>query len=206
MFKRMLTCIFAIFFAALGIAIATSANLGTSPIGSFPYVLTFICSLSFGTTTFIVNAFFILLQKLLLGKEFRKIDYLQFVVILFFASFIDLGMYLASFINTRGYLDQFIMLIAGSVILAFGISLEVKADLLYIPGEGVVKAVVKRFNFDFGKSKIGFDIAQCIIAIVLSLIFLHKIEGIREGTIISAIMVGPLVSVFHKLICKTVNK
>lgn len=198
--KRIIIFFIALFLTGFGIAIATSADLGTSPIGSLPYVLTFICSLSFGVTTFIVNSFFILFQKLILKKEFQKKDYLQFIVIIFFGAFIDLGMYLSSFFKQTTYTGQFIMLLVGSAILAFGIALEIIADLIYIPGEGAVKAAVRKFNLDFGKAKVSFDVIQCIIAICLGLIFLHKIEGIREGTIISAILVGPLVTVFHNLL------
>lgn len=90
------------------------------------------------------------------------------------------------------------MLIIGAVILAVGVTLEVIADIIYIPGEGAVRAISKKFGFEFGKAKIIFDVAQCVIAIILGIIFLHRIEGIREGTVITALMVGPLVSVFYK--------
>ena len=196
--KKILLFLAALFLTALGIAVGTSAYLGTSPIGSFPYVLTFICHLSFGTTTFIVNSFFILFQRIILGKEFKKRDYCQFFVIFFFGIFIDFGMHIASFFVSQIYWKQFIMLIVGAIILAFGVALEIIADLIYIPGEGAVRAVSKKFGFEFGKAKIIFDIAQCIIAVLLGLTFLHKIEGIREGTLITALLVGPLVMVFCK--------
>ncbi len=194
--KKILLFLAALFLTALGIAIGTSAYLGTSPIGSFPYVLTFILHLSFGTTTFIVNSFFILFQRVILGREFQKRDYCQFFVIFFFGLFIDLGMHLASFFVSDVYYKQFIMLVLGAAILAFGVALEIIADLIYIPGEGAVRAVSKKFGFEFGKAKLIFDVAQCVIAILLGLVFLHRVEGIREGTVITALMVGPLVSVF----------
>lgn len=197
-FKKILLFLTALFLTALGIAVGTSAYLGTSPIGSFPYVLTFICHLSFGTTTFIVNSFFILFQRIILGREFRKRDYCQFFVIFFFGLFIDIGMHFASYFVSHVYYKQFIMLIIGAVILAVGVTLEVIADIIYIPGEGAVRAISKKFGFEFGKAKIIFDVAQCVIAIILGIIFLHRIEGIREGTVITALMVGPLVSVFYK--------
>lgn len=206
LFKKILLFLFALFLTALGIATGTSAYLGTSPIGSFPYVLTFICHLSFGTTTFIVNSFFILFQRIILGKEFRKRDYCQFFVIFFFGLFIDIGMHFASFFVSDVYYKQFIMLITGAVILALGVTLEVIADIIYIPGEGAVKAISRRYGVEFGKAKIIFDVAQCVIAILLGVIFLHKIEGIREGTLITALIVGPMVSVFYKPFKKLCSK
>lgn len=55
----------AIFLCALGIAVSTQAELGTTPISTLPYVLTFIAPLSFGVSTAIICAVFMLLQILI---------------------------------------------------------------------------------------------------------------------------------------------
>lgn len=115
-------------------------------------------------------------------------------------------MHFASFFVSDVYYKQFIMLITGAVILALGVTLEVIADIIYIPGEGAVKAISRRYGVEFGKAKIIFDVAQCVIAILLGVIFLHKIEGIREGTLITALIVGPMVSVFYKPFKKLCSK
>lgn len=44
------------FIMALGIALVTNANLGTTPITSLPYALSAIYSLSLGATTFLLNS------------------------------------------------------------------------------------------------------------------------------------------------------
>ncbi len=41
-----------------------------------------------------------------------------------------------------------------------------------------------------------FDSSLALIAILLSLVFLHAVVGIREGTVIAALLVGPLVRLF----------
>ena len=43
---------------------------------------------------------------------------------------------------------------------------------------------------DFGKVKVAFDVILVCIAAVTSLIFLHEIVGIREGSLIAALTVG----------------
>lgn len=196
--KRTFLFIIAIFCCGVGIAASTQADLGTTPISSLPYVLTFITPLSFGVTTIIVNLIFIILQLIILKKDFRKIDYFQIIVALFFGIFIDLGMYLTAPFKSEIYINQIILLIIGSAILALGISLEVYVDLLYIPGEGLVKAIAK--NKDFGKTKTIFDISLCILSIIICVIILHKIQGLREGTILSAILVGNFVTVYQNFL------
>lgn len=67
--KRTFLFIIAIFCCGVGIAASTQADLGTTPISSLPYVLTFITPLSFGVTTIIVNLIFIILQLIILKKN-----------------------------------------------------------------------------------------------------------------------------------------
>lgn len=198
-YKKVFIFILAIFLNGLGIAATTRANLGTTPISSLPYVLTFMSPLSFGTTTFIINMLFLLAQKFVLKKDFKKRNYLQIVVTLFFGAFIDLGMHILAPLQTEGYFSQIVLLIIGSATLALGVSLETLADIMYVPGEGIVRAVNIKTGIEFGKLKIWFDILQCVIAIVLSLVVLHSVKGLREGTILSAFLVGEFVCLYYNL-------
>lgn len=197
----MIIFITAVFFSGLGIAVSTQADLGTTPISSLPYVLTFMTPFSFGTTTILVNILFLLTQMLILRKDFRKIDYFQLPVTLFFGIFIDIGMHIVAPFKTDVYILQVLMLVLGSAILALGVSLEVYANLLYVPGEGVVKAFSSKYKKDFGKVKVKFDVSLCVISIILGLVVLGKIEGLREGTIISAVLVGSFVCLYDKCQC-----
>lgn len=198
-YKRILIFLAAIFFCGLGIAVTTRANLGTTPISSLPYVLTFMLPLSFGVTTFIVNMLFIGMQLVLLRREFKRTDYFQIVVTLFFSFFIDLGMYLTKPLETDNYLFQLLMLVVGSAILALGVMLETVADVSYVPGEGVVKAAAYKMRQQFGKMKIAFDVFLCVSAVILSVVVLHGIQGLREGTVAAAFLVGAFVCLYARV-------
>ena len=206
LYRKIIIFITGLFFCGLGTAISTQAGLGTSPISSLPYVFTFMTPLSFGTTTFIVNMFFILTQALLLKKDFQKIQYLQILVTLCFGFFIDLGMYLSAPFKINIYSGQLLMLFIGSAVLAFGVTLEVIADLIYVPGEGVVKAISKKTQHKFGKVKVLFDASSCALAVAVSLIILHAVHGLREGTMLSMLLVGNLVIVYHKIWTQLSNR
>lgn len=196
----------AIFLCGLGIAITTQANLGTTPISSLPYVLTFMTPLSFGTTTFIINILFLLFQAIILKDKFRKRDYLQIAAALFFGFFVDLGMHIASYFTPENYFEKILMLTIGSAILALGAALEIAADILYVPGEGIVRAISIKTGKEFGKIKIIFDISHCIIAIILSAIVLHSIKGLREGTVLAGFLAGGFIQLYCKLGAKFKNK
>ncbi len=53
---------------------------------------------------------------------------------------------------------------------------------------------------DFGKTKIAFDSSMTIIAAILSFIMFKHLDGVREGTIVAAILVGIYRKTFQKYI------
>lgn len=194
--KRYLIFLLGIMINALGIAFIVKSNLGTPPITSVAYVLTFIFPFSLGVFTFIVNMLMILGQIIILKKDFPRVQYLQIVMTVIFSAFIDFFMLLLKPWPVEGYLYQILVLLSGCIILALGISLEVKADVLVLAGEGIVKVLAQVLEKEFGIIKTIFDVALVITSILLSLIFTGQVEGIREGTVMAAVSVGIMARYF----------
>ncbi len=176
----------------------TKANLGTSPISSIPYVLSLQFPLSLGNFTIIFSLLLIFLQILILRKDFKFEHILQIPVSIAFGYFIDLTMLMFYWVNPSQYLIQVFALLMGCIILGFGVYLEVLADVVMLPGESFVRAVVQKLHSNFGTSKIIFDSSMTIISGLLSLLFFHKLNGVREGTIIAALLVGFIARLFGK--------
>lgn len=105
-----------------------------------------------------------------------------------------------SFIQPEQYPAKFLYLLAGCVILGFGVYLEVLADVVMLPGESFVRAIVFCFQTDIGITKIFFDSGMTILAALLSLLLAHKLTGVREGTILAALLVGFIARFFGKLL------
>lgn len=99
-------------------------------------------------------------------------------------------MYLLFWINPENYFVKMIALLAGCLVLGLGVYLEVLADVVMLPGESFVRAIVQTWNTNFGTTKIVFDSSMAIIAGALSFVFSGKLNGVREGTIIAALLVG----------------
>ena len=190
MLKRYGMFIAGVIFSALGISLITKAGLGTAPLTSLAYVLTFIFPYSLGTFTMIVNTIMFLWQVILLGKSFQKIQLLQVPSALLFSGCIDMGLSVLAGWNTGNYAGAVIMLLAGCVFLGFGISLEVIPNVLILPGEGLVRTIAGLTGWRFGRVKMGFDLSIVISAVVLSFAVEGQILGIREGTVIAALIVG----------------
>ena len=180
---------------SFGIAFITKSALGTSPISSVPYVLSLnYTSISFGTFTFILNMGFILVQFLLLSKEFQPVQLLQIVVNLVFSSLIDVSMELLSWFSPATLLVRCLSLLLGCLILGTGIAVEVAPDVIVVPGEGIVGAIAYVTKQEFGRVKIFFDCTLMLTSLILSFVFFGSMQGIGIGTIISALLVGRIVS------------
>ena len=198
--KRYIFLLAGLFVNGLGVSFITKAGLGTSPITSIPYTL----SLGFTPTvrmfTFVFNIFLIILQLILLRRNFQLQNLLQLPIIALFSFFIDLTMSLLGFIQPETYVLKVISLVIGCLILGFGVFMEMVANVAMLPGEATVRAVSDVFSTDFGKTKIAFDSSMTVIAAILSFIMFKHLDGVREGTIVAAILVGFIARLFKKYI------
>lgn len=188
--KRYVIFLIGLYINSFGVAFITKAGLGTSPISSIPYILSLNFSMTLGQFTIWFNVLLIALQIALLRKNFKIEHLLQLPFTVAFGYFIDLSMIMLAFINPEQYVMKIIYLLLGCLILGFGVYLEVLANVVMLPGESFVRAVVFCFKTEFGVTKMVFDSSMAIIAAVLSFIFEHRLDGVREGTIVAALLVG----------------
>ncbi len=195
--RRYALFVFALFVMSLGVAAITLSLLGTSPITSVNYVLSMFTPLSMGQWTIIVNFLLVLLQLPLMTKRDFETDkqvfLMQIPICLFFGLFIDASMHLLGWIAPAHYATQLTCLLIGCVVLAVGVILEIKANVGMASGDYLIKVISRRFNCDYGYTKLGFDVTNVILAIVCSLVFMSAIKGLREGTLIAALIVGPII-------------
>lgn len=196
--KRCIVLVIGLFIMAIGVALSIKANLGTSPVSCVPYVYSLGFPMTVGLLSIIVNVLMILLQIVLLRKEYQLIQLVQLPVALIFGFFIDFAMFLLSGLQTSNYIYQWTLCLLSCVIIAFGVFLEVKANVTYLAGEGLSIAISKAFNKEFGKAKVGVDASLVIIGVASSFILLHRLEGIREGTIAAALLVGTIARFYNK--------
>ena len=213
LFRRYLLFCVALFVNALGIAFIPRAALGTSPITSVTYVLSMFTPFTIGEWTIMLNILFVVLEPFMMTRKDLKEDLrmflLQIPISFCFGIFIDICMhYILFWLNPATYPSMIIALLIGCVILAVGIALEVKANAAMMAGEYFVKVITRRFRGEFGYIKLGFDVTLVAIACLLSLIFMSGIYGVREGTVIAALIVGPIVhfvSPYYKFLDKWIT-
>lgn len=183
---------------AFGVAFSIKAALGTSPISSVPYVTGAIAGLTVGTTTIIMNTLFVLIQIAILRRQYEWVQLLQLPAAVLFGMMIDLASYLIRDLNPTAYWQQWIVCLLGIFLVALGVSMEVTTRLITTAGEGIVLAICKVAPIKFGNMKMIFDLTLVAISITLSLLFLHHLDSVREGTVAAAVLVGQLARQINK--------
>lgn len=200
--RRYLLLLAGLAIMAFGVAFSIKASLGTSPISSVPYVVSLFTPLTVGTATIIMHCVFILLQILILRKKYHPIQLMQLPVAFFFGYLTDFGVWAVQGITCDHYLQQWMVCLIGIFLVAVGVSLEVKAGVVVLAGEGVVLAICKVLPVKFGYMKVGFDVTLVAIACVLSFVFTGRLQGVREGTVAAALLVGLIAKQLGKMLSK----
>lgn len=200
--RRYLLLLAGLSIMAFGVAFSIKASLGTSPISSVPYVVSLFAPLTVGTATIIMHCVFILLQIMILRKKYHPIQLMQLPVAFFFGYLTDFGVWAVQGITCNHYLQQWLVCLIGIFLVAVGVSLEVKAGVVVLAGEGVVLAICKVLPVKFGYMKVGFDVTLVAIACVLSFVFTGRLQGVREGTVAAALLVGLIAKQLGKMLSK----
>lgn len=200
--KNYAILIVGLFIMSFGVSLSVKSNLGTTPISCIPNVLSFASTLSLGMITIIFNALLILIQILILRRNFPRVQYLQLIVTIIFGYFIDFTLWILKDLILITYIQQWIVCIISCFIIALGVLLEVKSNAIVLPGEGVSLAIRHVTNIEFGKLKTLFDTSNVVIGAALSLILFGTFKGVGLGTIFAAIAVGYIVRFYKRILDK----
>ena len=201
--KRYLLLLAGLSIMAFGVAFSIKASLGTSPISSVPFVVSLFTPLTVGTATITMHCVFILMQILILRKDYHLIQLMQLPVAFFFGYLTDFGVWAVQGISCNTYWQEGIVCLIGILLVAVGVSFEVKAGVVVLAGEGVVLAVCKVLpKIKFGYMKVGFDVTLVVIACILSFVFTGHLQGVREGTVAAALLVGLIAKQLGKLLAR----
>lgn len=205
--KRLIVSIFGLFLMSLGISFAIRSNLGITPISCPPYVLShYFTNWTLGQLTVGMHITMIIAQIIILRKEFPKSQYSQILVSFLFGFLIDGSMWLTQLVTAQNYAVQLLYVILGSLLVSIGIIFEVTPKLLYLAGDGLMITVARVLKRPFGQIKIGFDITFVTFSIIAGYLLLHHIVGVREGTLISAILVGFIIGKLNPVISPFITR
>ena len=205
--KRAAVYILGLFILAVGVAFAINSDLGVSPVNSLPYILSRIFAVNMGICVFAFFALLVLCQIIILRNRFKWINLTQIVAAFIFGYFVDLARLIVGDFTLPTYFGQLAMLGISIVLIATGIIFFIDAKLVSLPPEGLVLAITeKKPSWSFHGVKMVVDSAFVIIAIFFAFLFLDSIYGVREGTVLSAVLIGKVIPYIKKVTDPFLNR
>ena len=189
-----------LFLMTIGIAISVKSNLGVSPVSSIPYTMTCVWGIEMGKATILFHTILVLIQIILLRRNFKPINLLQIAVSVVFGYFTTFCNYLVSFLPTPENIPiRIIMMLISTVFIAVGIFFYLPPNLMPLAGEGAMQAVSQITGMDFSKVKIRFVCTMVLISIITCLITIHSPGSVGIGTVIAAVLVGTVLGIVTRL-------
>ncbi len=208
MIKRYSLFLVGLFIASMGVAFSAKAGLGTSPVASVPYSVSLVSSiLSFGGWLNLLSVIQIAIQVVVQKGKCNYLEIaIQTILAFVYGYLTNFSVWMIKDIVVTTYPMQFLFMLLGCVILALGIWVQLKGAVAMLPGEAMNRAISKVFGFRYENVKIFFDILYIAIAAAICLIFLGKLKGVREGSIIAAILVGNIIKLYNFIFNKVASK
>lgn len=197
---------FALLLIAFGVALSVNSNLGVSPVNSLPYVISRILNVQMGTCVTVIFCSYIALQALILGRDFHPVNLLQIVFSTIFGYFVDFAKLVVGDFAIPTYFGQLAMLAMSIFLIALGVLLYMDVQLVPMPMEGLSDTVARKLGKPFPTMKTVIDCLVVLTGIVLCFLFFGKLDGIREGTILTAMLTGKLIAILKKPISPLIQK
>jgi uncharacterized membrane protein YczE len=195
--KRLLVYLIGLFCMAVGVVFSARSALGVSPVGSLANVIYQIAldrgqtAVSLGNCTILVYCLYILAELCILRRDFKPEMLLQLVASVLFGWLVNLASAVLSFLpDPLSYPMQMLYLLCSIPLVAVGVMLYLSPNILPTPGEGMSLAISKKTGLSVGGSKTVFDCSMVVISAIVSLGYFRALVGVREGTVICALLVG----------------
>lgn len=182
------------------VAFAIKAGIGVLPVDAAIATIADVLHVKVGTFSMAFHGCFFLGQVAMERKNFRKTELLQILYITLGGSVLNFFLYtVLKSVTFSFYPVRLIVTIAAFLISAFGCTLVLETHLMRTPMEGCIQLIAQRIGTTMGKLRQKIDIFLVLISVVLTLIF-GTGWTLREGTIIAALIFGPAMDLWKKLV------
>ncbi len=187
---------------ALGTAFMEHADLGISMVVAPSYLIhlkvsQYLPFYSFGMSEYVLQAFVIIFLAVIM-RRFKRAYLFSFVTAVLYGFMLDGMMLAAALLPTELIVLRIVFWTVGLVLCSIGVALLFNAYIPPAAYELFVKELAAKLGKDVSRVKLIYDLASCIVGVALSFIFfgfLH-FEGVKLGTVICAIVNGPLIGLF----------
>lgn len=204
---------------AAGVACVSASNFGYSMIVAPAYLLFAKLGgmISFGTAEYLFQGLLLILMCLCVRK-FRVQYLFSFVTAVVYGCTFDLMLWIVGTIPSEGLLSRILLFAVGTGFISISVALFVRTYLAPEVYELFVRELAVVYAIPFGRVKLSYDCISCVFSIVLSVVLFgagvfadfsfaalgeailsgYVLEGIGIGTVVAALVNGPLITLCGK--------
>ena len=204
-----------ILFMALGVACVSCSNFGYSMIVAPVYLIFTKLGgmLSFGTVEYLFQGFLLVLMCILV-RRFRWQYLFSFVTAVIYGYTFDLALFVMGHVPSTALWVRILLFVLGTGCISVSVALFVHTYLAPEVYELFVRELARIYHKEFGYVKLRYDCISCAASILLSVILFgggvfehlsvhafleavvsgYLLEGIGIGTIVAALVNGPLIT------------
>lgn len=200
--NRIIRFIHSLFFyslAGLGISLTIRADIGVSSFNSVNVAISNAIHMKVGSITILINLLF-LLGYMVLTQFSKPLKYtLQVISVLCLGLIINIFTHY-SFLNMliSNYILKLLVFILGTIIAGFSTGMVINFDTITFPIESFCLALADKMSYSFVKLRYLVDIFSIITSLGVSYLF-NLSFFVREGTIISLILLSAVINLTKKI-------
>lgn len=143
--KKFIMYTLGLLFLALGVTASIKSDLGVSPLNSMPYVLSRITGVEMGLVVTGIFSTFILVQMIILRRDFKIINLLQLPFASISGYFITTtNGWFSGVAPAEGLAMKLLLLAISIVVVALGLLFYLTAEIVPLPPEGLMLAITQK--------------------------------------------------------------
>lgn len=204
-FYTELAYVLGILFLAFGTVLSEIASFGMSMVVAPAYVIHLAVSeylpfFTFGMAEYSLQAVLIIGLMIVL-RRFRISYLFSFVTAVIYGNVLDGFIYLCSPLATDNMVLRILYYTVGMILCCIGVAMHFKTYISPEAYELTVKEISSAKGIKTHKFKTAYDITSCLVAFILSIVFLGfgDFRGIGIGTLVSALTNGTVIGITSKL-------
>lgn len=187
----------AILINSFGVVLMLYSGAGISAISSVPFAFSEVLpQLTLGTWTYIFQGLLVA-SLMVLRRRFVPEYLFSFVAGFVFGELLDVHEAWIGILPTA-LPWRILYFIISYLLICIGIALSNRCQLPIIPTDLFPRELADITGAAYSKIKITFDLLCLATTLALTLIFLHRIDGLGIGTILAAFTMGKVIGIIGK--------
>lgn len=197
--KSYILIIIGFIIVGIGAAFTIKANIGMGAYDAVAKSIADIVHMKIGTMAMIINSSCVVGQLIILKKEFKPVQILQVPLSVLLGTVINFVYYNLLTFEFNSFVGGIIMYVLATFVIAFGVAIVMAVNEVTLALEGFCLALTRIIHKDFSQLRQYADFISLGIVVVLTLCF--KLQwSIGLGTIIGAIIFGPIIGIYMKIL------